>query len=411
MENKNRNIIIGVVLAVLVLGALYFLDFGSSEPKKTSDKKTDGSDTMSKTTDPTLDGKGSKTGTPGFDDTVTDEGVTPAFLLKQYEEWAKYPPHSRPLRKENYDLTEPFVIPLDAVTMVDTPESKEPNGYRCHIQPKTWAVIGDDTMYITLECRNAKGETVAVKVNDHKMYLYKEWDGTKTNAPAADYNDDGKNGDASAADNIITFSWKPLKQFWGQMFLEAEVTYGKESKTAKLTAAFFSSPNKPAEFINSFREAVEDGSLVVYPTINASKAGNYLIEANLKDTSGNFICYAMFEGALKQGSQEVRLLFFGRVLREKEFSGPYLLSNLRGYRKNLPFDPALFAENSEEALKKIQSAQTTEPDKELIYPYKEDYKTNAYEVSTFSTQVWESDEKNKRIEELKAMAQEEPNKQ
>ena len=80
------------------------------------------------------------------------------------------------------------------------------------------------------------------------------------------------------------------------------------------------------------------------------------------------------------------------------------MTNVRGYRVNLPIDPKWYDEG-EEGLKKIQAAKTTEPDKELIIPFKEEYKTKVYQASAFSKKAWESDDKNKRIQELQQLAQ------
>ena len=80
------------------------------------------------------------------------------------------------------------------------------------------------------------------------------------------------------------------------------------------------------------------------------------------------------------------------------------MTNVRGYRVNLPVDPKWFDEG-EEGLKKIQAAKTTEPDKELIVPYTDEYKTKTYTSASFSKNVWESEDKNKRIQELQQLAQ------
>ena len=398
----NKNILYGVI-GILVVAVGLFLFLGNN--KKGSKGKSN--DPMSQSSDPT------KSGAENFEDKTTttsenglgkiNDGVTPAFLLEQYNEWAQYPPHSRPISSLNQDIIHPFKIDINAITMVDSPTEKEGNGYRCHLQPKTWAVIGANSdMLIKLECRDSSNDLI--KVNVVNATVYKEFEDQKTPTHSADFNDDGRDGDEVAKDGIITFKWKPMKADWGQMSLEANITYAKDKK-AKLTTSFFSSPNKPAEIGNTFRDSLNDGSLVVHAPVIVYKAGNYRLEANLKEEKeGNYLAYATFDGPLKQGTNDVEFLFFGKILRDKGYDGPYVMTNVRGYRVNLPIDPQ-WLEQGEEGLKKIQAAKTTEPDKELIVPFTDEYKTKAYTASQFSKKVWESDDKNKRIQELQQLAQ------
>lgn len=99
-------------------------------------------------------------------------------MLEQYTEWAQYPPHSRPISSLNDDIIHPFTIGINAITMVDSPTEKEGNGYRCHLQPKEWAVIGlGNDMFIKLECRDSSNELV--KVNVVNATVFKEFEDQK----------------------------------------------------------------------------------------------------------------------------------------------------------------------------------------------------------------------------------------
>ncbi len=399
-SNKNIFIIIGAVLLVAIAAFLFWPGKDGSGSKKGKD--------LSSKTDPTQGGGISEDGTSvdGSSSGGDGKGVTPEFLLEQFKEWAQYPPYSRPMSNLNADLVEPFFVQESPIVMFDSPTSKEPNGYRCYLQPKNYAVIGlNSTMYITMECRdNVANSATPVKVQDARMF--RDFDGQRFSAVKPDFNDDGRDGDETAKDNIITFNWRPMKNDWGDMTLEADIVYGKEGKKAKVTSTFFSSPHKPAEFTGTFRENLNDGSLSIYATIQVLKAGNYHLEANLKEAAeGNYLAYATFDGELKTGTQEVEFVFFGKIFRDKGFEGPYLVTDVRGHRVNLPIDPA-WNDQGEEGLKKIQAAKTTEPDKELVIPFKDEYKTKPYTLSQFSKKPWESADKNNRIKELEQLARE-----
>ncbi len=397
----NKKILYSIVALIVVAVGLYFI----LQPSGKKSAKS-GNNSMTKTSDPTKPGattmEDGNTTTSDGQSAGNDYGVTPKFLMDQYQEWAQYPPNSRPISNLNEDIIFPFKLDIDALTLVDSPEDKTGNGYRCHLQPKNWSVIGENAdMIIKLECRDSSGSLT--KVNVLNATVFKEFDNQKTPTHSIDFNDDGRDGDETAKDGIITFKWKPLKNDWGQMSLEVNIGYG-QNKKAKLTTAFFSSPRKPAEFTNSFREGNVNGSLVIYATINVYKSGNYHLEANLKEAKeGIYLAYATFDGSLKQGSNEVEFLFYGKILRDKGYDGPYILTNARGHRVNLAVDPEWFSQG-EEGLKKIQAAKTTEPDKEMVIPFTEEYKTKTFDSSKFSKKPWESEDKTKRLQELEQLA-------
>jgi len=397
-NSSTRLILIGVVLIALIGGAIYFM-----RGKSDSSKGDSGTDIMSKTQDPTKeDGQISDgTSVSGEAGDGGKDGITPEYLLQQYKEWSEYPPNSRPITNNNHDIVQPFFVQESPIVMVDSPKSKDENGYKCHLQPKTWAVVGPSAeMFIKLECRDKNNSTIPVKVDD--VRVFKEFDGQKTSTVRADYNDDGRDGDEVAKDNIITFKWRPMKQDWGQMLLEADIQYG-QGKKATVTSSFFSSPGKPAEVGNVFRDSIVEGSLVIHTTINVLKAGNYHIEGNLKEEKdGNFLAFATFDGSLKSGSQEIELLFFGKILNTKGLDGPYILTDIRGHRVNLAVDPS-WHEQGEEGLKKMLAAKTTEPDKEMIIPFTEEYKTKPYKSSQFSIKSFSSTDKDNRIRELESL--------
>jgi hypothetical protein len=238
-------------------------------------------------------------------------------------------------------------------------------------------------------------------VNSHQVF--REFDGKRFGVSSADVGDNGENGDAVAGDNIYTFQWRPMKADWGDMTIEADITYGPGKRT-KVTAAFFSSPNLPARFTGVFNERIDEGSLKVSAVLEVFKAGTYHLEANMKDKkNGEYIAYAIFDNKLKTGTQEVEFIFFGKILRDKGLDGPYIITNFRGHRVNLPIDPEWFGQGAE-GLKKIQAARTTEPDKEIVMPYKEEFETRFFDVTNFSKDAWASQEKLDRMQQLQNLA-------
>ncbi|HMV77793.1 MAG TPA: hypothetical protein PK453_08285 [Leptospiraceae bacterium] len=399
-QSKLWLFVAGGALILIIAAGILLSNGGKSKGKSGKSGSSDISGTGDPTQNPGNSGNSGKIGADG----LPEDGVTPEFLLAQYKEWAQYPPNSRPITNDHRDIVFPFVIEVPALMMADDPNSKELNNYKCHLQPKTWAVIGPNAdMYVKLECKDPTMATIPVQVLDHKVWREKEWDGTRASTVRADFNDDGRDGDETAKDNVITFKWRPTKNDWGNITIEADIVYAKNKK-AKVTTHFFSSPNKPAEVTGTFRESTNEGSLIIHSTVVAYKAGTYHLEANLKEAKeGNFLAYATFDGPLKQGTNEVDFLYFGKILKDKGYDGPYIITDVRGHRVNLPIDPE-WANQGEAGLKKIQAAKSTEPDKELVIPFREEYKTKPYMISVFAGKEWESAEKSARIKELQSMA-------
>ncbi|MCG6139584.1 hypothetical protein EHR01_18990 [Leptospira mtsangambouensis] len=392
----------GVYLAVVILvviGLIFFLikdNVGSDQDAREKARQ----ERMASNSDPTQGDDSSGSGSDGSGG-VPDDGATPEYILEKYLEWAEYPPFSRPMSILNHDLAFPFIIETSPDYSID-PKTNEATGYVCLFQPKTWAVIGNkDMMYVTLECRDKARNRVKVSIDSHQVF--KEWEGQRYGVVSASVNDNGTDGDQTRGDNIFTFSWKPQKADWGQMSLVAEITYGPENLKTTLTSSFFSSPSIPAEFNGVFSDSLQDGSLIVRAVVNVYRKGKYHLEANLKDEkNGEYIAYAVYDGDLVSGSNEVEFTFFGKILRDKDLDGPYLATSFRGHRVNLPIDPEWFNQGAE-GLRKIQAAKTTEPDRELVVPYKDEYKTKYYKVESFSNAAWDSADKQNRIRQIKAL--------
>ncbi|PKA17198.1 hypothetical protein [Leptospira haakeii] len=401
MSQKKIFIYLGIAIAAALV--FYLLRdeaeengwFLSEEEKKAK------AEWMAKGSPP---GGSSASENPNFLESL-DESIPPEKILKDYLEWSEYPPNSRPLSKFNEDLTNPYFIQLSPIAMVDKPEDKKPNGYSCKLQPLQWAAIGvKDPLHITLECFNTSNFE-KVPLNIRNVKLWKEFDGNKFVALPPDGNDKGIDGDAHAKDNIFTFEWRPTYKDWGDMFLEVEFEYAKEKKQGKVLSSFFSSPYQPAEWSGYFLDVPRDGSLSVKTGVNVFKAGTYHLEANLVNAgNGDPIAWASFDGKLNAGRQEVEFLFFGKLIRESGYEGPYALTQLRGHRVNLAVDPDWFGQG-EEGMRRILAAKTTEPDKELVGPYnKENYTTKEYNLNTFSLKAYESPEKDQKVKQLQDLA-------
>ncbi|MBM9576313.1 hypothetical protein JWG45_04010 [Leptospira sp. 201903070] len=405
MKIGNKYVIYGVIVStILILTAFVFWPEEGGAPWFQSDgQKKERAERMARNSPPggagsSFDGDNGGGSLQDIDDSIPIERI-----LEDYKEWSQYPPSSRPLSKYNEDLIRPSFIQTTAIPMADNADSKEPNGYSCQLQPLTWAVIGSqDQMRIVFDCKNPEGKRIPIEIKGSRMW--REFDGEKFGTLSPDVGDNGVNGDDIAKDLLYTFQWKPTQKDWGDMILEVDFRYGPGyKKTGKLNTSFYSSPGKPAELSGAFSDTTSDGSLVVRVGINVYSAGNYHVEANLKHAeTGEYIAWATFDSKLPSGYGEAEFLFYGKLIRDSGLDGPYVVSDIRGHRVNLAVDPEWFSQG-DAGLKKIQAAKTTEPDRELILPYKDFFKTKFYDVKQFTSKIWDSNEKQRRIKELESM--------
>ncbi|TGL71100.1 hypothetical protein EHQ67_04330 [Leptospira kmetyi] len=405
MKTGNKYVIYGLIVSVILILTVFVFwpeERGRSWFESESEKK-ERAERMAKNSPPGGSGSAFDSGGSGGTLQDIDDSVPIERILEDYKEWSQYPPNSRPLTKYNEDLIKPFYIQTSAIPMADSADSKEANGYTCQLQPLTWAVIGSqDQMRITFECRGPEGKRIPVDIKGAR--IWREFDGEKFGALSPDYGDNGVNGDDLAKDLLYTFQWKPTGKDWGDMILEVEFRYAPGfKKTGKLNTSFYSSPGKPAELSGAFSDTTSDGSLVVRVGVNVYKAGNYHLEGNLKHAeTGEYIAWASFDSKLPSGYGEAEFLFYGKLIRDSGLDGPYVLTDVRGHRVNLAIDPEWFSQG-EAGLKKIQAAKTVEPDRELILPYKDFFKTKFYDVKQFTSKLWDSNEKQRRIKELESM--------
>jgi hypothetical protein len=144
----------------------------------------------------------------------------------------------------------------------------------------------------------------------------------------------------------------------------------------------------PAAFTGRFREQVEAGSLAIYAEVNVAREGYYLVDANLYSNASP-VAWTRFKGTLPSGLTEVRLAFFGKVLRDHAAAdpssrtlGPYELGQLRG---------ALLAPESDPELLRLAPAEAP-------------FTTKSYELDELSDAAFDSSFKQAKLAKLRELA-------
>lgn len=245
-----------------------------------------------------------------------------ARAVEEYRFANRYPSTSQPLRVHDGDLMRPN----------QRYEKAEPSGFddsiRLFYSGAKNTIVGDEPVATFLEVTRA-GKPHPVKILAAQARI----EAAEAEIPLA-YS-------GSGARYMNQFSPAALGVSRAAM-IETEIWFElgpgqEESRTLR----FFYTPEAviPARFTGNFRDVIEDGSLVIYAGIDVKAEGHYVIDCNLYGAGDAPVMWSRHKGPLPKGSSEVKLVFFGKALRDQGVSPPYHIGQLRGGRHVLGQDP------------------------------------------------------------------------
>ncbi len=403
----NRNLLyagIGIIGVILLVVVFLLASEDSVDVKR--EKKM-----ISSGKDPTMGGP---------DGSLAGSGtITPELQLELYRKWAQYPPESRPLFPGMVDMLEPFDATRPPIKIIKepgqgcvmdesgAPRCKKPPVFadvKCTMKPEASVSHGKGDFHVFLTCfRMENNKEVAVPIADIKPKVYRKLFRKNTpSLPPVAFGDNGDNGDKTKGDLTYTFRVRPLDRDWGYMFLEVDATVDGSKHNQR--AGWYSTPHRVAEFQTGIQDRVDNGHLVVSVPLRVYKAGYFEIEANLQQKDGDqqYIATSTFEGDLEAGSQTVTLRFFGKIIRDKNADGPYVVKTIRGKRHNMPVTPGMLLRIQREG-GTLPNVTHTEPDLEY-FPMAPDHTTGGYRAEEFSEKEWSSPAKDARLKFLQSQA-------
>jgi hypothetical protein len=294
-----------------------------------------------------------------------------------------YPPNSRPVTQSRAEAFKYNRRDLEFLG-VPTADKKGPPAFYSAFTADKFNVFEGET--ITLTLRAAKGPNLAAgafPITDLNGAIAK---GRKPGAPRVRdlaFSDDGLNGDASAGDGTYTSTIRPSKihelaDYQGVVRAFVRFTANGSTFTHQLFFNYYPPKGIAGTFTGQFREAIEDGSLVVYAEMNVLQAGNFALDATLLTAGDQAFCHSRFKGRLEPGKQDVRFLFFGKAIRDGLPLGgesPFKVSEL--YGSMIP-DPA--------ELMVLAKGGGFAPSAVPLFGGQ--YVTGQYEPSQFSDEPW-----------------------
>lgn len=332
----------------------------------------------------------------------------PEVMLAQAHLYYRYPPESRPLTRRMEDLLNPYRVPAAKSPLVSRDELQGPPKYLYSWSTESFiAAPGTPVIYYLTVYDATTQKAVPIQIRTSVIRADAEFGGGQIGLVSN--NDAGLAGDTKAGDQTYTFSWQPQagkRIHWGDLTLEASFVT-PDGKTREVSAHVSSTPHIPAEFTGDFREALVDGSLVIYARMRVKKAGQYFVQANLFGTDGEPYHWVFVRPYLEAGVQEVKLVFFGIAFHDRNFSGGKLvLTHLRAVRNNVPYDPRKL----DHMLETGQTVPTTsEPLEERVPLLRRDYVTQrSYEPDQFSRKEYDGPDKRERLAFIRKIKAEDP---
>jgi hypothetical protein len=301
-----------------------------------------------------------------------------------------YPPNSRPVTQARAEAFRYNRRDLQFLGVTGPDKSGPPAFYSMFTADK-FNVFDGET--ITLTLRAAKGSSMAAGAFSITNLSAGVAKGRSPDAPKVldlAFSDDGRNGDATAGDGTYTSTVAPSKipalaDYKGSVRAFVEFTANGASFGHQLFFTHFPPTGIAGTFTGHFREAIEDGSLVIYAQMNVLQAGNFALDATLLTADDQAFCHARFKGKLGLGNQDVRFLFFGKAIRDGLPAGavsPFKVSELYGMMVPDPGELVRLSKGGDFAPAAVPL-------------FGGQYVTGQYEPSQFSDEPW----KGRRTEE------------
>jgi len=344
-----------------------------------------------------------------------------------YEEFAKYPPESRPLDISNWDLLHPWLtdnnpaalVPVETFRQMEALQkaglSEQEIAQRIAMPPSLPMYVFDMNKTILAGTQNelqAKltimpppGSTAPVRFQVTRVELIgDDYFGSPSLGAvpfACEY-----------ANSACTFRWQAPseeRKYWGS--LELQVTLSVEGVAGELRAfqAFYSSPMVAGRFTGDFTEHLDNGSLVIDAGVEVQRRLVCFVSANLYSVdNGAPLQFVQRRMIVDPSMKSIPLTFFGKTFRDYEAQGAFRLQDLKAQCENLHYPPEWFMDSMahQAELEAFQKKNTAPMEPQRIYfEYStQSFLTRRYASNEFSDAEWQSPEKTRKLEALRRLA-------
>jgi hypothetical protein len=299
--------------------------------------------------------------------------------LCSYRATSQYPFGSRPI-SENPDQ----VHPNEPVTEM-RPMHLDGGGANPQVQIQTSQsrvyMASNEAVAFSLRAVDANGQVLPLVIT-RALAQGITYNGTRaTPQVAVPFLDDGSGADPVPNDGAFAGVLSPgqtgLAGFAGT--IRTEVRYSVNGKAGSVRYDVIYTPELPAVWAGPPREAVENGSLIFVLPLDVRMPGRYVVSGRVDDAKGRPFALLTFNDILGPGPNQVKLLVFGKLMRDQDAALPLTLRDVDGY---------LLKEGAD-------------PDRALM-PRLEGkvYTSKPYAAKSFSDAEWQSEERTRYLTEF-----------
>jgi hypothetical protein len=349
--------------------------------------------------------------------------------LAVFEDFAKYPPESRPLNSWNWDLLHPWLTESSSMSLVpvqtlrqlesiqDTSLSEEEISQRVTMPSSLPRYQFDMNKTIVAGTQDElKAQLTVTPQDDSNVPLRLHV--TKAELIGDDYFDSPSLGSVpfscETAKPVCTFLWRAPsadKKYWGALELEVTLTVEGMEDEFVARASFYSSPMVAGSFTGNFREHLSNGSLMIDAGVNVQRRMVCFVSANLYSVDKEIpIQFAQRRLIVDPSMKAISFMFFGKIFRDHGDEGAFRLQDLKAQCENLSYPPEWFmdslAHQAELQAFQANHQMTMEPTR-IYFEYNTySYVTRRYASNDFSDEEWKSPAKTRKLEAFKKMAAE-----
>lgn len=296
--------------------------------------------------------------------------------LQTYRNFVKYPPGSRPAR-ENSDQLHPTAPVVRGIPLSLSGQPSQ--NILLKLRQDRLAVVGSETIELGIRCEDSQAQVQPCKVESAVVSaLPTDAAPPPGQRPVQFRPDPTPEHEGELVATLRPLDLRLVERAWP---LRVDVKLRAGSDPVEQGAALFDflfTPDPPAVTTGKIREAMVDGSLVLYYGLNVRRAGRYVVHARVDDAAGKEFALLEWNDLLPTGPQEIKLVIFGKLVLDEHPRMPLKVRDLDGF------------------LLKEQA----DPDREHIPPLNGyHYTTQQYPSSAFSAREWQSEERTRNEKE------------
>ena len=252
--------------------------------------------------------------------------------LDSYRESTRYPHESRPIG-EHPDQQRPF-DPIADDKPLRNPGGEPARGVHLRTTQERVFVSGAESVRFTVTAENDAGKTLPLLVTRAVAFdLPDARQAIGRPQVAVSFTDGGTEPDLKAGDGIFSAKLQPSVQgfadYAGTIRLQLQINQDGQQGTVNFDVVY--EPQVPAVWVAGVREALQAGSLNFYLKANVSQPGRYVVSARVDDANGKSFALLGFNDEVAVGMQEIRLVLFGKLIRDGAPVFPLTLRDVEGF--------------------------------------------------------------------------------